>query len=161
MKKILRIAKKYKLKVVEDCAQAHGAKIEKKFVGSFGDVSIWSFCNDKIISSGEGGIISAKNKNIYKKIWSLKENGRDFDSVYHQKHKFGYKWIHKHIGFNYRMTAMQAVLASYQLKNLKKNINIRNNNYKKLMQNYKKFNGLKFQNIPKITQVLFIEFMQQ
>ena len=77
MKNIIKIAKQNNLFVIEDCSQAHGARINKKFVGSFGDVGIWSFCNDKIISTGgEGAMIGIKNKQIWKKIWAYKEIGR-------------------------------------------------------------------------------------
>jgi len=65
MNKIAKIAKENKLVLIEDCSQAHGAKINKKFVGSFGDIAIWSFCNDKIISTGgEGAMIGVKKKEI-------------------------------------------------------------------------------------------------
>ena len=64
---IKKIANKNKIKIIEDCSQAHGASINNKHVGSFGDVNTWSFCNDKIISTlGEGGMISTNNKKIYK-----------------------------------------------------------------------------------------------
>ena len=72
MKKIIKIAKKNKLKIIEDCSQAHGAKIDNKFVGSFGDISVWSFCNDKILNTlGEGGVVATKNFNYYKKLWYI------------------------------------------------------------------------------------------
>ena len=68
--------------LIEDCSQAHGAQLNKKFVGSFGDMAIWSFCNDKIISTGgEGGMISTKKKENWKKIWAYKEIGKNFDKV--------------------------------------------------------------------------------
>ena len=77
MKKISSLCKKYRIKIIEGCSQAHGAKIENKYVGTFGDISVWSFCNDKIISTlGEGGMIATNNKNYYEKIWQLKEIGR-------------------------------------------------------------------------------------
>ena len=73
MEKIMKIAKKNNIKVIEDCSQAHGAKINNRFVGSFGDMAVWSFCNDKIISTGgEGGMIAVKNEKYWKKIWSYK-----------------------------------------------------------------------------------------
>lgn len=149
MKKIKKIAKKYNLFILEDCSQAHGAMIGNKFVGTFGDISVWSFCNDKIISTGEGGVISSNKKKLFKKIWSLKENGRDYDAVYSKKHKFGYKWIHNHLGYNYRMTEMQAILGLNQLNKLNKNISIRNYFYQQIIKNYENFEAVKFQKIPK------------
>ena len=69
MTKILHLCKKYKIKIIEDCSQAHGAKYNSKLVGSFGDISIWSFCNDKIMSTGgEGGMILTNNINYLKKF---------------------------------------------------------------------------------------------
>ena len=83
MNKIIKIANKFNIKVIEDCSQAHGAMIDNKFVGSFGDIGVWSFCNDKIISTlGEGGMISTKYKKLYKKIWSLKDIGKNMDKYY-------------------------------------------------------------------------------
>ena len=82
MKEIIKIAKQYNLYVIEDCSQAHGAQINNKFVGSFGDISVWSFCQDKIIStSGEGGMIATNNKKFYKNIWSQKDQGRNINKV--------------------------------------------------------------------------------
>ena len=129
MTKIIRIAKRYNLKLIEDCSQAHGAMIDKKFVGSFGDFSIWSFCNDKIISTGgEGGMIAAKKEKDWKKIWSYKEIGKNYDKVQKNiKNKSsGFQWVHDTFGTNLRMTEIQAAIGINQLKNLKQTINKRN-----------------------------------
>ena len=68
MNNIIHFAKKNNIKVIEDCSQAHGASI-KKYVGTFGDIGVWSFCNDKIISTlGEGGMVSTNNKKLLKKF---------------------------------------------------------------------------------------------
>lgn len=120
MDKIIKIAKKNKLKVIEDCSQAHGAKINNKLVGTFGDISVWSFCNDKIISTlGEGGMISTNKLLIAKKIWSLKDNGKNYDKFYNQSKVNNFKYIHDYIGTNARMTELQAVAGIYQLNQLK------------------------------------------
>ena len=88
MKNILKIAKKYNLKVIEDCSQAHGAMIDSKFVGSFGDISVWSFCNDKILNTlGEGGVVATKNFNYFKKLWSLKDCGKSYLKLRNRKKK--------------------------------------------------------------------------
>ena len=74
---------------------------------------------DKIISTGgEGGMISMNNKNLWLKAWSLKDHGKNYNSVYFKRHKTGFKWLHDHLGSNYRMTEIQAVLGIEQLKNL-------------------------------------------
>lgn len=124
---IVKFAKKNNLFIIEDCSQAHGALYKNKLVGSFGDVSTWSFCQDKIISTGgEGGIISTNNKNVWKKCWSLKDHGKNYHSVYFKKHKQGYRWLHDDLGSNYRMTEIQSALGRHQLKNLDKQIKKRN-----------------------------------
>ena len=88
MNAIKKIANKFQLKIIEDCSQAHGAKVDKKLVGTFGDVAVWSFCNDKIISTlGEGGMIATNNKSIANQIWSLKDNGKNYKKFYNQSKK--------------------------------------------------------------------------
>ena len=127
MNKIIKIAKKNKLKVIEDCSQAHGAKINKKLVGTFGDISVWSFCNDKIISTlGEGGMISTNKLLIAKKLWSLKDNGKNYDKFYNQSKVNNFKYVHDYIGTNARMTELQAAAGIYQLNQLNNFIDKRN-----------------------------------
>ena len=117
--KIKKIIGKKKIYVLEDCSQAHGAKIKKKFVGSMGDISVWSFCNDKIMSTlGEGGMISTNNKKIWKKCWSFKDHGKNYNKVFYKKKNLGFRWLHDQLGSNYRMTEMQAVIGRLQLKKL-------------------------------------------
>ena len=123
MQKICELAKNYNLKVLEDCSQAHGAKLKinnKWFsVGSFGDIGTWSFCTDKIISTGgEGGMITTNNSNLWDQIWSLKDHGKTFSSVSRKDHPIGYKWLHERIGSNYRLTEIQSALRRIQLKRL-------------------------------------------
>lgn len=142
MDKIIKIAKKYKIFVIEDCSQAHGAKINNKKVGSFGDLAIWSFCQDKIISTGgEGGMVGTNSSIYYKKILSLKDNGRNFEKLKKISYKGTFNYIHDYIGNNYRMTEIQAMLGLIQLKKLditikKRNLNadIFNSNFKNLNQ---------------------------
>jgi dTDP-4-amino-4,6-dideoxygalactose transaminase len=118
MKKIIRIAKKYKLKIIEDCAQAHGAEIDKKKVGSFGDVATWSFCNDKIISTlGEGGMISTNKKRIYNFINSYKDHGLSFNKNKNKNEKFVYN--KDYFGSNYRLTEVQSSVGIIQLEKIK------------------------------------------
>ena len=124
---ILNFAKKNKVYLIEDCSQAHGAIYKNKKVGSFGDMSVWSFCQDKIISTGgEGGMISTNDKNVWLKLWSLKDHGKNYKSVFKKKHKTGFRWLHDDLGSNYRMTEMQATIGREQLKFLDKQIKKRN-----------------------------------
>jgi dTDP-4-amino-4,6-dideoxygalactose transaminase len=124
---ILKFVKQNKLFLIEDCSQSHGALYKGKKVGSFGHISTWSFCQDKIISTGgEGGMISTNNKNLWLKMWSLKDHGKNYKSIFLKKHKTGFRWLHDYLGSNYRMTEMQAVLGREQLKSLDKQIKKRN-----------------------------------
>ena len=124
---ILKFVKKNKIFLIEDCSQAHGSIYKGDKVGSFGDISTWSFCQDKIISTGgEGGMISTNNRKLWLKIWSLKDHGKNYDKVFHKKHKTGFKWLHDNLGSNYRMTEIQAAIGRIQLKTLDRQINKRN-----------------------------------
>ena len=124
---ILKFVKKNKLFLIEDCSQAHGAIYKDTKVGSFGHISTWSFCQDKIISTGgEGGMISTNNRKLWLKMWSLKDHGKNYKSVFYKKHKVGFRWLHDDLGTNYRMTEMQAVIGREQLKSLDKQIKKRN-----------------------------------
>jgi dTDP-4-amino-4,6-dideoxygalactose transaminase len=124
---IIKFTKKKKIFLIEDCSQAHGSVYKGKKVGSFGDVATWSFCQDKIISTGgEGGIISTNNKKIWKKCWSYKDHGKNYDTVFKKKHKTGFRWLHDDLGTNNRMTEIQASLGRYQLKYLDQQLEKRN-----------------------------------
>jgi dTDP-4-amino-4,6-dideoxygalactose transaminase len=124
---VLKFIKKNKIFLIEDCSQAHGAIYKDKKVGSFGHISTWSFCQDKIISTGgEGGMISTNNKKLWLKLWSLKDHGKNYKSVFYKKHKTGFRWLHDNLGSNYRMTEMQAAIGREQLKTLDNQLKIRN-----------------------------------
>ena len=148
MDPILNFVKKNKLFLIEDCSQAHGAVYKGKKIGSFGDISTWSFCQDKIISTGgEGGMISTNDKKLWLKLWSLKDHGKNYKSVFYKKHKTGFKWLHDDLGSNYRMTEMQAVIGIAKLKSLDRQIKKRNliaNFYLNGLKNYfQKYNIFK------------------
>ena len=149
MRKIIKIAKNYNLKIIEDCSQALGGKIDNQHLGSFGNISVWSFCNDKIISTGgEGGMICTNNKRIWKQIWSLKDTGKNYDKVYKKKHNFGFKWLNDNFGTNLRMTEIQAALGRYQLNKLDGYLKRRKNNSIKIINECKKYRSLTIQEIP-------------
>jgi dTDP-4-amino-4,6-dideoxygalactose transaminase len=124
---ILKFVKKNKIFLIEDCSQAHGATYKNKKVGSFGHISTWSFCQDKIMSTGgEGGMISTNDKKLWLKCWSLKDHGKNYKNVFYKKQKTIFKWLHDDLGSNYRMTEMQAVIGREQLKTLDNQIKKRN-----------------------------------
>lgn len=116
MDEILRLAKQHQLRVIEDCAQAHGARYKGKAVGSLGDIAAWSFCQDKIMTTaGEGGMVTTNDEQLWQRVWSFKDHGKSWQAVYEQSHPPGFRWLHESFGTNWRMTEMQAVVGLQQL----------------------------------------------
>lgn len=127
MPAIMALANQYNIKVIEDCAQAHGAFVGGKPVGAWGHAAIFSFCQDKIISTGgEGGMLLLDDDDQYKKAWAYKDIGRDYDAVYHQEHPAGFRWLVETAGSNFRMTEFQAAIGLKQLEKLPQWIEKRN-----------------------------------
>jgi len=119
MDPILDLAMDRKLKVIEDCAQAHGALYRGRSVGSLGDVGAWSFCQDKIMTSGgEGGMVTCQDDTLWSRMWSFKDHGKSWDAVYNRAHAPGFRWLHESIGTNWRMLEMQAVIGRIQLRRM-------------------------------------------
>jgi len=113
---IMNLAEENNFYVIEDCAQAHGAKIDGNSVGSVGHVGCWSFCQDKIISTGgEGGMVTTGSQDLWRKIWSYKDHGKSFEAVHNKNHGAGYRWLHESFGTNWRLTEMQAAIGRLQL----------------------------------------------
>lgn len=120
MDPIMKLAKKMDFFVIEDCAQAHGAKYKGRSVGSIGHVAAWSFCQDKIITTGgEGGMITTNDEFVWRNVWSLKEHGKSYKAVYETDHPDGFKWLHESFGTNGRMTEIQAKIGRLQIKRMK------------------------------------------
>ena len=129
MDPIIALAKKHGLYVIEDCAQAHGAKYKGKPVGSFGDVAAFSFCQDKIMSTGgEGGMLVTNSKALWEKAWSFKDHGKSYAAMFEQSHPPGFRWVHESIGTNWRMTEMQAAIGRIQLQKLERWVKQRREN---------------------------------
>ena len=116
MDDIMALAKAHDVYVIEDCAQAHGAKYKGRSVGSIGHVGAWSFCQDKIMTTGgEGGMVTTNDKALWNAMWSYKDHGKSYDVIYHQQHAPGFRWLHDSFGTNWRMLEMQAVIGRIQL----------------------------------------------
>lgn len=116
---IMALAKQHNLFVVEDCAQAHGAKYKGRSVGSIGHVGAWSFCQDKIMTTGgEGGMVTTNDEALWRKMWSYKDHGKSYEAVYEREHAPGFRWLHESFGTNWRMLEMQAVIGRIQLKRM-------------------------------------------
>lgn len=119
MAPIMELAQRTGIKVVEDCAQAHGAEYYGHPVGSFGDIAAFSFCQDKIITTGgEGGLVAMDDEAMWAKAWSIKDHGKCYDTVTRPNHASGFRWLHESVGTNWRMMSIQAVLGLRQLERL-------------------------------------------
>ena len=117
MDPIMALAYKLNLFVIEDCAQAHGAIYKGRSVGSIGHIGAWSFCQDKIMTTGgEGGMVTTNDSGFWEKMWSYKDHGKSWHAVYEKKHPPGFRWLHDSFGTNWRMTEMQAAIGLIQLK---------------------------------------------
>lgn len=119
MDDIMALAGQRGLYVIEDCAQAHGARYKGRSVGTLGHLAAWSFCQDKIMTTGgEGGMVTTNDEFFWKSIWSLKDHGKSWDAVYKKEHPPGFRWLHESFGTNWRMLEMQAVLGRIQLRQM-------------------------------------------
>ena len=119
MDPIMQLAEEHGLYVVEDCAQAHGALYKGKSVGSIGHIGAWSFCQDKIMSTGgEGGMVTTQDRDLWSKMWSHKDHGKDWDAVYEREHPSGFRWLHESFGTNWRMLETQAAIGRIQLRKM-------------------------------------------
>lgn len=120
MDPIMELARERGIRVIEDCAQAHGAKYKEQHVGTIGDVGAFSFCQDKIISTGgEGGMVVTDCPDIWERAWSFKDHGKGWDAIQNcQQQRTVFKWLHESIGTNWRMTEMQAAIGRIALQRL-------------------------------------------
>ena len=119
MDPIIALATQHGIKVIEDCAQAHGAKYKGRSVGSIGHIGAWSFCQDKIMTTGgEGGMVTTNDESLWSRMWSRKDHGKCFQAVYEQEHPPGFRWFHNSFGTNMRMIEIQAVIGRIQLKRM-------------------------------------------
>jgi dTDP-4-amino-4,6-dideoxygalactose transaminase len=119
MDPIMVLAKDKGFAVIEDCAQAHGAYYKGRAVGTIGHVGAWSFCQDKIMTTGgEGGMVNTNDKALWEFMWSYKDHGKSYEAVYNREHPPGFRWLHESFGTNWRMTEMQAAIGRIQLKRM-------------------------------------------
>lgn len=119
MNPIMALAEEHGLKVIEDCAQAHGARYKGRSVGTIGHVGAWSFCQDKIMTTGgEGGMVTTNDKALWASMWSYKDHGKSWDAVHAQDSTTGFRWLHESFGTNWRMLEMQAAIGRVQLRRM-------------------------------------------
>lgn len=126
MDRIVALVRERRVKVVEDCAQAHGATYKGRPVGSLGDVAAFSFCQDKIMTTGgEGGMLTTNDQAIWERAWSFKDHGKSYDAVYNRQYPPGFCWLHECFGTNCRLTEMQSAIGRVLLRKLPRSVETR------------------------------------
>ena len=145
MDPIMEFAREHGLFVIEDCAQAHGAFYKGRPVGSIGHINAFSFCQDKIISTGgEGGLVVTDDDSLWQRAWSFKDHGKSWDAVYNRKHTGSFRFLHESFGTNWRMTEMQAAIGRVQLQRLPSWVERRRENANQIMEGLAGIEGLRF-----------------
>jgi dTDP-4-amino-4,6-dideoxygalactose transaminase len=149
MDPIMALAEDRGLFVIEDCAQAHGARYKGRPVGSIGHAGAWSFCQDKIMSTGgEGGMVTTNDRTLWSKVWSFKDHGKSWEAVYERTHAPGFRWLHESFGTNWRMMEVQAAIGRIQLRRMKDWHAQRKFNTKKIWEAASRMPGLRVPPIP-------------
>jgi len=149
MDEIMTFASEHGLYVVEDCAQAHGARYKGRSVGSFGHIGAWSFCQEKIMSTGgEGGMITTNDKALWERAWSYKDHGKSFDRVFNTNHTIGFRWFQGSFGTNGRLTELQSTIGRFQLKRMPEWSQKRRANSKKISEVCTTFSSLRVPQVP-------------
>ena len=149
MDSIMALAEANGLYVIEDCAQAHGAFYKGRSVGSIGHVGAWSFCQDKIMSTGgEGGMVTTNDRELWSKMWSFKDHGKSWEAVYERQHPPGFRWLHESFGTNWRMSELQAVIGRIQLQHMPEWTRIRNQYSAQIWNTAQECSGLRVPVVP-------------
>jgi dTDP-4-amino-4,6-dideoxygalactose transaminase len=149
MDPILALAREHGLKVIEDCAQSQGAAYKGRPVGSLGDVAAFSFCQDKIMSTGgEGGMLTTNQEPVWEKAWSFKDHGKSYDAVYKREHSIGFQWLHESFGTNWRLTEMQSAMGRVLLRRIPEMVDARRRNAALLTQGLRQLSLLRLTQPP-------------
>lgn len=144
MDAICELANSRGIAVIEDCAQAHGASYNDRPVGTFGEFGSFSFCQDKIITTGgEGGLLLLKDESQWSKAWAYKDHGKSYHAVHHRQHAPGFRWLHESFGTNWRMTEMQAAIGRIQLSKLPRWVAQRRLNAQRLREGLSHLDGVR------------------
>ncbi len=149
MDDIIALTKKHHIKVIEDCAQAHGAKYKNRSVGSIGDIAAWSFCQDKIMTTGgEGGMVTTNNEDLYQKVCSYKDHGKSYNALTQNIKSMQFPYVHESFGSNYRMLEISATIGNIQVKKLNAWQQIRKHNAEKIWMSAQSYFALSIPKIP-------------
>nr|WP_083700738.1 DegT/DnrJ/EryC1/StrS aminotransferase family protein [Halomonas sp. 1513] len=146
---LMALAEQHGLYVIEDCAQSHGARYRGCSVGSIGHVGCWSFCQDKIMTTGgEGGMVTTSDETLWRKMWAYKDHGKSWEAVYEREHPPGFRWLHESFGTNWRMTEMQAAIGRIQLTRMPEWKATRQAYAQRIWQAADRFRGLRVPALP-------------
>lgn len=149
MDPIMALAEAHSIDVVEDCAQAHGAFYKGRPVGSLGHIAAWSFCQDKIMTTGgEGGMITTSDPILAARAWSFKDHGKSREAMARPAAEGGFRWVHDGFGTNARMLELQAVLGRIQLRRLPEWSARRRRNARRIWETAAQLPGLRVPAIP-------------
>jgi dTDP-4-amino-4,6-dideoxygalactose transaminase len=141
---IMALAAKHDFKVIEDCAQAHGARYKGRSVGSIGHIGAWSFCQDKIMTTGgEGGMVTTNDENLWRAMWAFKDHGKSYAAVYEREHPPGFRWLHETFGTNWRMLEVQAVIGRIQLARMREWSRLRREYLERIWSTSRRYVGLR------------------
>ncbi len=150
MDEIMSLAKQHDLFVIEDCAQAHGATYKGRAVGSIGHIGAWSFCQDKIMTTGgEGGMLTTNDEELWRAAWAFKDHGKSYAAVYEKEHPEGFRWLHESFGTNWRLTEMQSAIGRIQLTRMPAWKKSRSDNAQKIHNVCREFGWLVIPEVPK------------
>ncbi|MGM0906939.1 MAG: DegT/DnrJ/EryC1/StrS family aminotransferase [Pseudomonadota bacterium] len=153
MDPLMALSEQHGFYVIEDCAQAHGALYKGYSVGATGHVGCWSFCQDKIMTTGgEGGMVTTNDENLWRKMWSYKDHGKSYEAVYEREHPPGFRWLHENFGTNWRMTEMQAAIGRIQLTRMPEWSVIRERNAEAITAVCNKFELVRTPKLPNFIQ---------
>ena len=149
MDPIMALSEKHGFAVIEDCAQAHGARYKGRSVGSIGHIGAWSYCQDKIITTGgEGGMVTTDDTELWSRVWSLKDHGKSYEAMFERTHAQGFRWVHDSFGSNWRMLEMQSVIGRRQLRQLDQWSEARRANLERILEAARSLPGLRVPSQP-------------
>lgn len=144
MPELRALADRRDLLLIEDCSQAHGGMIDDRMVGSWGDAAAFSFCQDKILTTGgEGGMLLTSDESIRARAWSYKDHGKSYEAVYRRPHGSGFRWVHDDVGSNWRMMEIQAAIGLCQLGKLPDWLRARRERAQQLIRCFEAIDGLR------------------
>lgn len=159
MQPIVELAAQHGCRVIEDCAQAHGAEYRGRKVGSLGDIAAFSFCQDKIMTTGgEGGMVVTNDETLWQRAWQIKDHGKSHQRCYSIEHPPGFRWLHAEFGSNWRLSEMQAAIGRVQLRKLDDWLVARSRHAENLTQQLSAADNIKLMNVPADVRHAYYKF---